>query len=513
MTDGALVRTLEELRAHFDLIAVLGYYDNGKLVAWLSDRYYDKEAASIRMLDSTTADFKKKLCDIFSVPYLKNKVDDVDLTKILTRNKRLERLKQFTADDKILSVVDRVAISQKDLVDLLDEDIKEIYLFGERFSIPESKGNITYIGLNNPKVEIDFMSSIEFPHAYTPAEQFRDRCIIFQNVDISIEDILKLAIGAKNHVEAVRLWRMAAEKGSAKAHYKLGWCYEYGNGVELNIEKAIEWYQKAAKQGYTEAQCHLGFCYYRGRGIKQNYAEAKKLFQEAAEQGYAEAQYHLGICYYHGRGVKQNYAEAAKWFQKAAGQGLAKAQYCLGICFFEGYGVVQSYKKALEWYQKSAGQGYSYAELLLAGIYFKGEEVEQDYAKAVKWARRAIQHRCYEDGLNLLFHISKKDAGFYKDFAEAFKFLTVTAQQGDTNAQFALGLAYHNGNIVDTDENKALEWYNKAAAQGHLMAGFLAAEISINKETAQIIKKIEEKSKEPGDIEKLLDKVGKRLGF
>ena len=34
MADGAQVRTMEELRAHFDFEAVLGYYDNGRLCDW-----------------------------------------------------------------------------------------------------------------------------------------------------------------------------------------------------------------------------------------------------------------------------------------------------------------------------------------------------------------------------------------------------------------------------------------------------------------------------------------------
>ena len=44
MKDGAAVRTLEELREHFDLESVLGYFSDGKLKTWLADRYYDEMA-------------------------------------------------------------------------------------------------------------------------------------------------------------------------------------------------------------------------------------------------------------------------------------------------------------------------------------------------------------------------------------------------------------------------------------------------------------------------------------
>ena len=41
MADGTMVRTLEDLREHFDLTTVLSYYDNGRLVKWLENGYYE----------------------------------------------------------------------------------------------------------------------------------------------------------------------------------------------------------------------------------------------------------------------------------------------------------------------------------------------------------------------------------------------------------------------------------------------------------------------------------------
>jgi len=58
MADETPVRTIEELREHFDLASVLGYYDNGRLVEWLTDRYYEDEASKINALDSSAGNFK-----------------------------------------------------------------------------------------------------------------------------------------------------------------------------------------------------------------------------------------------------------------------------------------------------------------------------------------------------------------------------------------------------------------------------------------------------------------------
>lgn len=44
------------------------------------------------------------------------------------------------------------------------------------------------------------------------------------------------------------------------------------------------------------------------------------------------------------------------------------------------------------------------------------------------------------------------------------------AEQGQAMAQYRLGASYENGNGVDVDIEEALRWYEKAAAQGNVLA-------------------------------------------
>ncbi len=67
MTNGTEVRTIEELRAYFDLTAVLGYYADGKLVTWLRDRYLDSEADKIEALVKDSKSFQNDLCAALGV--------------------------------------------------------------------------------------------------------------------------------------------------------------------------------------------------------------------------------------------------------------------------------------------------------------------------------------------------------------------------------------------------------------------------------------------------------------
>lgn len=49
----------------------------------------------------------------------------------------------------------------------------------------------------------------------------------------------------------------AAERGHAEAEYQLGLLYEYGNGVEKDIARAVKYYQKAAAQSHPQAHTTL----------------------------------------------------------------------------------------------------------------------------------------------------------------------------------------------------------------------------------------------------------------
>ena len=53
-----------------------------------------------------------------------------------------------------------------------------------------------------------------------------------------------------------------------------------------------------------------------------------------------------------------------------------------------------------------------------------------------------------------------------QDFATAFRELKPAAEQGDSEAQFALGFMYETGEGVPEDDVKAAQWYEKAAQQG-----------------------------------------------
>ena len=527
MADEAQVRNLEELREHFDLVNVLSYYDNGRLVEWLTDRYYEDEAAQINALDSSAPDFKKCLCDILGVTYI---ACEADLINISDRNKRREVLKTFTADDKILAAVDSVAFSQEELADLLDAGVKTIYLCGERFKIPGSKNGLTYIGVNNPIVDAP--------------KDYAEKNILFQNVDLGTENIIKRARETTDLVEAMNLWRIVAEQGNAEAQYHLGlciiesdnqnyteakewirkaaeqgfssaqnqlgvweddaeaalkwylkaaeqgheWaqynlgqCYDYGSGVEADEKEAVKWYNKAAEQGNPEIQCNVGAVYYFGlNAVEQDYSEAVNWYRKAAEQGYAEAQFYLGICYLFGNGIKKNYEQGVEWCTKAGEQDneyfyKLSSEYKSGVSDFE-----KSPEEAIKWCRKAAEKGNVNAQFELGESYLKGEGVRKDIDQGIMWCTKAAEQdanfalklgNLYYDGKGSFFF---GDAYIEIDYTEAVDWYRKAAEGGELDAYFALGKCYIEGNGVKKDIKNGINWYRKAAEKDSSYATRLA---------------------------------------
>ena len=63
-----------------------------------------------------------------------------------------------------------------------------------------------------------------------------------------------------------------------------------------------------------------------------------------------------------------------------------------------------------------------------------------------------------------------KKAFYYQHFDQSFKLLLPLAQQGNTEAQYAVGYSYYYGKGVLEDQEKGQYWINKAAQQGNPLA-------------------------------------------
>lgn len=159
MGDGVNVRTLEDLRQHFDFNEVTGYYVDHKLIEWLEDRYYDDVKQNIEALDDKAPDFAQKFCQVFGVEWKPSYVFNSD--QKLAYERKEDLVKQTTTDPLALRHVKSLAMNQEELEILLTGGMREIYLLGDAeegqsvFTIPVTFTKRSFIGVGG-RVFVDF---------------------------------------------------------------------------------------------------------------------------------------------------------------------------------------------------------------------------------------------------------------------------------------------------------------------------------------------------------------------
>lgn len=220
---------------------------------------------------------------------------------------------------------------------------------------------------------------------------------------LSLGLLLAAACGRSGAVEA----SPAAGPEDAAAQYALGECYYHGKTLEQNYEEAVKWFRLAADKGYADAQHALGICYYFGNGVEKDHARAVFYFRAAAEQGLAGAQTDLGLRYLNGEGVGKDEAEAAKWFEKAGRAGNLTGATNLALCYLNGLGVARDQAEAVRLLRTAADRGFAAAQHNLGLCYLGGHGVDQNYEKAIAWFRLSIQNGYVDPSGNLAKALSQ----------------------------------------------------------------------------------------------------------
>lgn len=85
------------------------------------------------------------------------------------------------------------------------------------------------------------------------------------------------------------LWQPLAQLGHPDAQYNIGWLFANGNGLRVDVKKAVQWWKKAAENGYLDAQFAIGLAYTTGEGIKADTNKAFKWFLKAALSGHEDS--------------------------------------------------------------------------------------------------------------------------------------------------------------------------------------------------------------------------------
>ena len=276
--------------------------------------------------------------------------------------------------------------------------------------------------------------------------------------------------GERDYPTALSFYEKSAELGYVDGYEWAGRYHLNGYAGEENLEKALKYYVLGAELGSTFSMIELAIMYEKGTGVEADPEKAFEYAKQAVERGYDYALYYLGYCHERAIGTEENPDEAFRHYQLATERGIIKGIVELACCYEAGYGVEADGKKALEYMLQAAEQDYAYAQYKVGCYYAYGlENVESDSKKAIEWLMKAAE----QDYPHALLEIGNYYLYDYDEIGEeekAFEYYQRAAQQDFVNE--GLGLCYDYGYGVEENEAEAFKYYLKAAEDGYTRAKF-----------------------------------------
>ncbi|KAK2849509.1 hypothetical protein Q5P01_009343 [Channa striata] len=187
--------------------------------------------------------------------------------------------------------------------------------------------------------------------------------------DTSVPLILNIigleSVKSKNEEEAFTCFQAAAQQGYSKAQFNTAVCYEKGQGVKKDKDKALYYYCQAAVRGHTQAQYRYAKLLLTSRG-NQSLEELNtviNLLERAAAAGLTKAQVCLASVY--SQEPVRDGSKSVQYLRMAAESGDDNALLFLGQCYESGFGVQQNLTTANELYERAAQAGNKQAKKLL----------------------------------------------------------------------------------------------------------------------------------------------------
>ena len=102
--------------------------------------------------------------------------------------------------------------------------------------------------------------------------------------------------------------------------------YLNADGVEEDINKAVDLLTKSANQNNLSSMIKLADLYEKGKVVSQDYAKAFYWYNKAVEFDSAQAIFQVGLYYYHGYGVKKDEEKGINYIRQAKEKGYKRAE-------------------------------------------------------------------------------------------------------------------------------------------------------------------------------------------
>lgn len=316
----------------------------------------------------------------------------------------------------------------------------------------------------------------------------------------------------------IKLDQALAASGNIDSLWQMYQRYLNGDGVERDVDKAIDFLKKAAQKCDVKACSELFEIYKNGELVPKNAEEAIKWLTVAADANDKDSCYSLGSIYDRGELVKRDVKLAIKYYLASSDpKGLrgdkrnfvSDAGYYRAAWLYkeigDEYTTVRMFRDALKDPHKMYSVPSSAKQYLQEVDKRRREnELKRNREKAAQGDTQAMLKvaEAYAGGRDGLEHSEKKALKVYEEAANA----------GDAEAMYRAAKYYEFGyGDVPKDMQKALYWYKRAKDNGMKVDTSISrvqAEVNAQKQqpapvsvqqTAQKEKTVKEEASKPNE--------------
>lgn len=180
---------------------------------------------------------------------------------------------------------------------------------------------------------------------------------------------------------------LVSETDGPTVPFRLGRAYLRGDGVQIDVAKAMTFLETASNRGHSTAPFLLGREYLRGRNVTRDYRLAQKHFETAIERGNNQALIDLGDVYWRNRNNKR----ALELYQSAADQGEERGKVKIGLAFLNPVRSPGKQSEGLRLLEELSSSGSIPASMALANVFLRGQyNLPQDNSRALSYYDVAI---------------------------------------------------------------------------------------------------------------------------
>ena len=181
-----------------------------------------------------------------------------------------------------------------------------------------------------------------------------------------------------------------AEAGDRNAAFELGVHYASAAGTARDGAAAERWFLRALPERMEAAQW-LGYLYQGGQGVPVNLVRARHYYLVAASRGDAVSQANLAIMMTSGRGGPVDAVEAYDWYLRSARQGIPQGLNGVGYWYLTGQGVPRDPVRAVPWLRAAAEAGQPNAMHTFGGLFLRADVITSSPSMAYYWLSLAVR--------------------------------------------------------------------------------------------------------------------------